>query len=465
MVAAMTSAGCPRPADRSAWPALLSTILEPLGERVHIVDPANSGRVRQPGNTPVVVAGDDVPEWLLAAGHGPPILAPDPRGPAPRFSAPPATILPRVLAFSPVCHVAAQRAKLRSALFQPWVDPSVAGDFRRWQLDQERLRGYVFSSEATSRRWRFAHDVPPDLAPSRQRCRDPIVSVVTIVRNAAADLRHTLPHVLSQSMDAFEVIVLDGGSTDDTVEVIRRFESQIDHWESGTDGGPFHAMQKAATVARGRWILFMNAGDRFVDADALGRLYDAARDDADFVAGHHVYIDSNGIESLNYCVDFEQTYARLLAGDLDSAWVQGAPCHQAVLTRTELLRRHGFDLSYRIAADHEFMYRMRRHGASFQVVPTVVAEYVGGGLSSRQQLHCLEEWRRMARAYSRDVCRADRSIDRLVTMALRSIRRQGPFDFSQASIRRHLLRASLIDLRYRLKHSIIPSRGPRRSSR
>lgn len=299
----------------------------------------------------------------------------------------------------------------------------------------------------------------------RQLCRDPIISVVTIVRNAAADLRHTLPHVFSQSMDGFEVIVLDGGSTDDTVDVIRSFQPQIDHWESGADGGPFHAMQKAATVARGRWILFMNAGDRFVDATALGRLHDAARDDADFVAGHHIYIDAEGSESLHECADFEHTYARLLAGDLDSAWVRGTPCHQAVLTRTDLLRRHGFDLSYRIAADHEFMYRMCRQGASFQVVPTVVAEYVAGGLSSRQELRCLEEWRRMAHAYSRDVRRADRSIDRLVTMALKAIRRQGPFDFSEESIRRHLLRATIIDVRHRLKQLVGLSRRPRRSLR
>jgi hypothetical protein len=241
--------------------------------------------------------------------------------------------------------------------------------------------------------------------------------------------------------------------------VIREFAAHIDHWVSASDDGPYDAMQKAAKVARGRWIIFMNAGDRFVDEHALGRLAEAARDDADIVAGHHVYIDATGVESINHCVDFEKTHARLLAGELDSAWIRGAPCHQAVLTRTELLRRHGFDLSYRIAADHEFMYRMRRLGASFQVVPTIVAEYVGGGLSARQEFRCLEEWRRIAHGHSRDRRRADRSLDRLLFMAMKAHRRRGPFDFSvEPALSRPLL-ATRIDVAYRLKSAF--RRSPR----
>jgi hypothetical protein len=130
-----------------------------------------------------------------------------------------------------------------------------------------------------------------------------------------------------------------------------------------------------------------------------------------------------------------------------------------VLTRTELLRRHGFDLSYRIAADHEFMYRMRRLGASFQVVPTIVAEYVGGGLSARQEFRCLEEWRRIAHGHSRDRRRADRSLDRLLFMAMKAHRRRGPFDFSvEPALSRPLL-ATRIDVAYRLKSAF--RRSPR----
>jgi len=328
---------------------------------------------------------------------------------------------------------------------------TVAQGFARWRMDHDRLRDYLRSPPAGGMALRYAHTLA---APAvRRACSDraPVVTVATVVRNAAADLRHTLHSVLGQSYSPYELVIFDGGSTDGTLDVIRELAEHVDHWASAPDGGPYHAMQKAATVARGRWILFMNAGDRFVDEGALGRLVEAARDDADVVAGHHVFIDAHGIETINHCVDFETTYARLLAGDLDSDWVRGVPCHQAVLTRTELIRRHGFDLTYRIAADHEFMYRMRRAGAVFQVVPAIVAEYVGGGLSARQEFRCLEEWRRIAHAHSRDRRRADRSLDRLLCMAMKAHRRNGPFVFSEEPARSRPLLAAVIDMRYRVK--------------
>jgi len=330
---------------------------------------------------------------------------------------------------------------------------SVSQGFDRWRADQARLANYVFSPHPRASSWRWTHDFPtthrePDGSVT------PVVTVATVVRNSASDLRLTLPSILGQRFASKEVVLIDGGSTDGTLDVIRDFVPLIDYWNSAPDNGPYDAMKKAADVARGRWILFMNAGDRFVDEGALGRLVEAARDDVDFVAGHHVYIGARGVESINHCVDFEQTYARLLAGDLDSAWIRGVPCHQSVLTRAELIRWHGFDLSFRIAADHEFMYRMRRQGASFQVVPTIVAEYVGGGLSAREEFRCLDEWRRIAHVHSRNRRRADRSLDRLLSMAMKALRRQGPFDFSAEPARSRPLLAIRIDITHRLKEII-----------
>lgn len=330
---------------------------------------------------------------------------------------------------------------------------SVVQGFGRWRTDQLRLANYIFSSPSRVMSWRWTHDFPTANREPHGSVT-PVVTVATVVRNSASDLRLTLPSIVGQRFANKELVLIDGGSTDGTLDVIRDFIPQIDHWKSSPDNGPYDAMKKAADVARGRWILFMNAGDRFVDENALGRLVEAARDDADFVAGHHVYIDKHGIEMINHCVDFEKTYARLLAGDLDSDWVRGVPCHQAVLTRAELIRRHGFDPSYHIAADHEFMYRMRRQGASFQVVPTIVAEYVGGGLSARQEFRCLEEWRRISHGHSHDWRQADRSLDRLLFIAMKALRRQGPFDFSAEPARSHALLAIRIDITHRLKEAI-----------
>lgn len=328
---------------------------------------------------------------------------------------------------------------------------AIAQGLRRWRADQERLRAWIVGPPSSTIAMRFAHEIPMPARPRVRTDDTPLVTVATVVRNAADDLQRTLPSVCGQRFGSLEIIVVDGGSTDGTLDVIRDCANHIDHWESAPDEGPYDAMQKAAVIARGRWILFMNAGDRFVDEDALGRLVEAARADADFVAGHHVYVSADGIEMVNHCVDFETTYARLLAGNLDSSWIRGTPGHQAVLTATELLRRHRFDLSFRIAADHEFMYRMRSLGAAFQVVPTIVSEYVGGGLSARQEFRCLEEWRRIAHAHASDVRRADRSLDRMLAIAMKHARRRGPFDFTTEPARSRPFLAARIDLAHRVK--------------
>lgn len=327
---------------------------------------------------------------------------------------------------------------------------SIVNGFDRWQLDLGRLRTFLAHPDGGSGRSRYAHDFNTISPRRRSLTSEPLVTVATVVRNAAAALRQTLPSIVGQSFDAMEIMVLDGRSTDGTVDVIRDFADSLDHWQSQPDEGTYDAMQRAAFLARGRWILFMNAGDRFVDPHALGRLV-AGADDADLVAGHHIYIDRNGHERLHRCVDLAVTRARLLAGNLDSDWVQGSPCHQAFLTRSALLREHGFDRSFRIAADHEFLHRMLSLGASHRVVPTVVAEYTAGGLSARNEYLCLEEWRRLARTHSYDPRRADRNLDRLLVMAMKNMRRRGPFDFAAEPARSHPVTAMRLDLKYRLK--------------
>ncbi|MFM8379509.1 MAG: glycosyltransferase, partial [Planctomycetia bacterium] len=365
----------PDPEAPSDWQLLLRAILEPLGT-IHGVDQNDGSVVGFTPGEPVIVAAATVPPALAAVRHDSVILAPSPFASVPvRFPASPPGV--RVLSFNSACHAAAQRAGLRSALFQyfpepePGVSPadravrglsdcpsppqqfsldsirsmargacvccaesplaldyivdgvngfigdvaarwtpaaaraigaaahlSVRQGFNRWQKDQARLAEFVFAPTPTTSTVRLTH-APPPAGKWPSRSVTPVVTVATVVRNASAELRATLPSILGQRFTEMEVVLFDGGSTDETLDVIREHAAHIHYWTSAPDGGPYDAMQKAVMMARGRWILFMNAGDRFVDTDALGRLVEAARDDADVVAGHHVYIDSKGIESIN----------------------------------------------------------------------------------------------------------------------------------------------------------------------
>jgi glycosyltransferase involved in cell wall biosynthesis len=236
--------------------------------------------------------------------------------------------------------------------------------------------------------------------------RTPAVTVAVVTRNAQATLPKTLESILRQDWPDKEVIVLDGASDDGTVDILRQYDARLDHWESARDDGPYEAMNSAANIARGRYIIFMNAGDWFHTTDALAlalagaRTAEQGQTEPDIIYGHHVYRDVSGRDEMHMAADFAQTWARLREGDVGWSWLSGVPGHQATLTRTAVLRANPFRRDLRIAADHELLYRLARSGAHFHHCGAVLATYVGGGMSWKNQDRCLDEWRRIATEYS-----------------------------------------------------------------
>ena len=90
-------------------------------------------------------------------------------------------------------------------------------------------------------------------------------SIITVVFNAVADLEKTIKSILGQRFPDREYIIIDGGSTDGTVDIIRRYEKQLAFWSSEPDRGIYDAMNKGVLKARGNFLNFMNAGDLFAD--------------------------------------------------------------------------------------------------------------------------------------------------------------------------------------------------------
>jgi len=119
----------------------------------------------------------------------------------------------------------------------------------------------------------------------------------------------------------------------------------------------------------------------------------------------------------------------LLDGATDGAWLGGIPGHQSLLTRVALIREHRYDLSFRIAADHDFLFRMRRLGASVHIEPMILSQYVGGGLSWQHLVECLAEWRRIALRMSEHPDRVEREFRKLTANTVRYARRMAPFDW------------------------------------
>lgn len=198
-----------------------------------------------------------------------------------------------------------------------------------------------------------------------------------------------------------EIVVVDGASTDRTIDQIKKYNSEINRWISEPDRGPYDGMRKAAKLAKGRWIIFMNAGDFFYTKNALKLAIKNAPSSADFIFGHHIYRYVDGREIFQVANNFDETWRSLKSGKLSFQWISGVPGHQATLTKTSSLRSSkGYDFeTYPMAADHEFMYRMRRRKAKFFHCNEIIAIYTGGGVSAQNEIQSHRDWWRIARKY------------------------------------------------------------------
>ncbi|MDB5314622.1 MAG: putative glycosyltransferase [Rhodospirillales bacterium] len=224
------------------------------------------------------------------------------------------------------------------------------------------------------------------------------VTIAVVTLNAGAVLEATLASIAAQSFP-HELVIVDGGSTDETLAIAQAPRWRAAQVVSEPDGGPYDAMEKAARIAAGEHILFMNAGDIFADPLAIEQAIAPAPDAADIIYGHHFWRTLEGEVALHRAADFEDTWQRLQTGDLHPEWQGGVPCHQATFTRRSLLLELGYDARYRIAADHDFLYRARRAGARFHHAGIAIAVYAQGGMSHQHEQRCFHEWWEIAQRH------------------------------------------------------------------
>lgn len=215
----------------------------------------------------------------------------------------------------------------------------------------------------------------------------PLVSIVTVCRNAQTTIEATLRSVLHLHYPALEQIVIDGLSTDGTLEAIERLASSFGERGialrvvSEKDAGIYDAMNKGAALAQGEWVCYMNAGDSFAQPEVLQQLLGQPLGE-------------------NCGVVYGQVALRKSFGDvvmrpkpIDYLRKKMAFCHQASLVRTALLQAQPFDLRYRLAADYAWFRRYWKSGGGFQYREVVVAIFEAeGGASSSQRLRVNREY-------------------------------------------------------------------------
>lgn len=101
----------------------------------------------------------------------------------------------------------------------------------------------------------------------------PILSIITVTYNCKDDLEVTLESILNQTFKNYELIIIDGGSKDGTLDTIKRYKERINFWVSESDHGIYDAMNKGIKVAQGSYLQFLNAGDLFFKKDSLQKVF------------------------------------------------------------------------------------------------------------------------------------------------------------------------------------------------
>jgi glycosyltransferase involved in cell wall biosynthesis len=191
--------------------------------------------------------------------------------------------------------------------------------------------------------------------------------------------------VLSQDYPAVEYVVIDGASTDGTLDVIRRYEDRLPVLRSEPDAGIYDAMNKGAALATGEWVIFMNAGDAFHSPNALSALQPHLMSDADVICGATEKVLHDHLETRRFHV---------APGRPADLWRRMPASHQATLVRRALQQRYRFDDSYRWCADHELLMRLQRDGKKFVCTAATLCIFdCAGGLARDPMLYIRERWR------------------------------------------------------------------------
>lgn len=195
------------------------------------------------------------------------------------------------------------------------------------------------------------------------------VSVITINYNNCFGLRHTIESVVNQTYKNFEYIVIDGGSTDGSIDVIKKYADRIDYWQSEPDKGIYNAMNKGVVQANGEYCIFMNAGDLFIDNNVLNEVYHQL-DGTDIVYGNTEYTTGENRESKNEPPNFRFLYVSSFS-------------HQSTFIRTKLLKLTPYDESLKIVADWKFFLQsLIMENRTFKSIDVKISLYDVTGISS-----------------------------------------------------------------------------------
>ena len=197
------------------------------------------------------------------------------------------------------------------------------------------------------------------------------LSIITVNYNNKAGLQKTIDSVIAQTWRDFEWIIIDGGSTDGSKELIEKYQQHFAYWCSEPDKGVYNAMNKGIDKAKGEYIQFLNSGDSFHNTDVLEKVSVNLALNADIVYGDLNYVSDNGSYIVRYPEDLSIHY-----------FLTHSIGHPSSYIKAGMLKRAGYREDFKIVSDWHSFFKWFCEGRIFRHMSVIVADYDTTGISS-----------------------------------------------------------------------------------
>lgn len=212
---------------------------------------------------------------------------------------------------------------------------------------------------------------------------NPKITVVTVCFNAAKTLEKTIQSVINQTYNNIEYIIIDGASTDGTLDIIKKYKYRISYWKSEPDKGIYDAMNKGIKAATGEWINFMNAGDMFADKNVLKNIFERDLYEYGVIFGAWFLIYKKHKRILKPFPFFENK----------NKYKEMGFSHQSVFVKTKFAYKYMFDTALKICADYYMIWNLYyKENVIFHNVeiPISIMDEQTGATIANYELHCKE---------------------------------------------------------------------------
>lgn len=198
----------------------------------------------------------------------------------------------------------------------------------------------------------------------------PIVSIITVVYNDKENIEKTIDSIINQTFESIEYIIIDGGSFDGTVDILKKYEHYLSYWISEKDEGIYDAMNKGIKHSNGEWLIFMNSGDFFYNNNVLKNIFlNKVYTQTDILYGNTLAKNSESIIVPPRLISKNFFYSSTI-------------CHQSVFFNKKMFSKNNlYNLKYRIIADRIWLLEAIIHKAKFKYVDFIISIWNEDGFS------------------------------------------------------------------------------------